>query len=315
MVEQRRDAFAVVRAEDHDHHHFARRGRADNHVAHQPRMLAGIVERITVFDAETPGFKADVIRRVGLQPAFADVQHLVEHAGNVKPERRCGADVGSAFDLLARQPAAVGKGEFEFVAVELRLRRAQAGGNLRQGYFADAGQLVAHLSGLEPQLLGIGQVLPLAAAANAEMLAESLGPQGRFLHVAHHEPLHETAAFGTYLHVHHVARYGQRHEDHHVVPASHRLAFGGERRYFEPLYQGIICFFAGHNNDFAAKIDKFQLFLPLPGPFAHAAQPESEGERPADEHRERQHRIQQHLAHQPRHGVEGRLHQIAGRGA
>ena len=28
--------------------------------------------------------------------------------------------------------------------------------------------------------------------------------------------------------------------------ASHRLAFGGERRYFKPLDEGIICLFASH---------------------------------------------------------------------
>ena len=123
-----------------------------------------------------------------------------------------------------------------------------------QGDLADAGQLVAHLPGFEAQLLLVGKVLPLAAAADAEMLTEGLGAQGRFLHIADDESLHEPAAFGAYLHIHHVARHGQRHEHHHVVPASHRLAFGGERRYFEPLDQGVICFFSCHNPDFAAKI-------------------------------------------------------------
>ena len=254
MIEQRRDPFAVVRAEDHGHHHFARRGRADDHVAHQPRMLAGIVERIAVLDAETFGLHPDVVRRVGLQPAFADVEHLVEHAGDMEPQRGRGADIRTALDLLARQPPAVGEGEFEFVAVELRPGRPQARGDFGQGDLADAGQLVVHLPGFEAQLLLVGKVLPLAAAADAEMLTEGLGAQGRFLHIADDEPLHEPAAFGAYLHIHHVARHGQRHEHHHVVPASHRLAFGGERRYFEPLDEGVICFFSCHNPDFAAKI-------------------------------------------------------------
>ncbi len=206
-------------------------------------MLAGIVERVAVLDAETFSLHPDAVRRVGLQPAFADVEHLVEHPRDVNPKRRRVADVRTALDLLARQPAAVGEGEFELVAVELRPGRPQARGDLGQGDLADAGQLVAHLIGLEAQLLPVGQVLPLAAAADAEMLAERLGPQGRFLHIADHEPLHEAAAFGADLHVDHVTRHGQRHEHHHIVPASHSLAFGRERRYFEPLDEGVICFF------------------------------------------------------------------------
>ena len=172
----------------------------------------------------------------------------------MESERGRGIEVRPALHLFARQPAAVGESEFEFVAVKPGLLRTQTGRDLRQCDLADARQLVAHLLGLEAQLLLVGQVLPLTAPANPEMGAESLRAQRRFSDVADHESLHEPAALGAYLHIHHVARNGQRHEHHHVVPASHRLAFGGERRYFEPLDQGVICFFSGHNPDFAAKI-------------------------------------------------------------
>ena len=246
MVHQGRNAGPVVAVEDHDHHHLARRGRADDHVAHQPLVRTGVVERVAVLHAEPLGLHADAVRRVGLQPAFADVQHLVEHPRDVESHGRRVADVARRLDLLARQPAAVGEGEFEFVAVELRLGRAEAGRDLRQLDLADARQLVADLIGLEAQLLPVGQVLPLAAAADAEMLAERLGPQGRFLHIADHEALHEAAAFGADLHVDHVARNGQRNEDHHVVPAAHGLALGREGRYFKPLDEGIVRFLSCH---------------------------------------------------------------------
>ena len=127
MVEQRLNPRALLRAEDHDHHHLTRRGRADDQVAHQPRMFAGIVERIAVFEAEAFGFEPDGVRRIGLQPALADVKHLVEHVRDVESHGRRGVEIGAAFDLLARQPAAVGEGELQFVAVETRLGRAQAG--------------------------------------------------------------------------------------------------------------------------------------------------------------------------------------------
>ena len=79
------------------------------------------------------------------------------------------ADVARRLDLLARQPAAVGEGEFEFVAVKPGLLRTQTGRDLRQCDLADARQLVAHLLGLEAQLLLVGQILPLTAPANPEM--------------------------------------------------------------------------------------------------------------------------------------------------
>ena len=246
MVQQRGDPLPVVLAEHHDHHHLARRSRADDHVAHQPPVFAGVVERVAVFDAEASGLGADVIRRIGLKPALVDVQHLVEHVGNMESERGRGIEVRPALHLFARQPAAVGEGEFELVAVKPGLLRPQTGRDLRQCDLADARQLVAHLLGLEAQLFLVGQVLPLAAPANPEMGAEGLRAQRRFSDVADHESLHEPAALGAYLHIHHIARNGQRHEHHHVVPASHRLAFGGERRYFKPLDEGIICLFASH---------------------------------------------------------------------
>ena len=247
MVQQGRDAGPVVAVENHDHHYLAGRSRADDHVAHQPCMFAGVVERITVFDAETLGLHADGVRRLGLEPALVDIQHLVEHVGNVESHGRRVADVARGLDLLARQPAAAGEGEFEFVAVELRMRRAQAGRDFGQGDLADARKLIANLLGFEAQLLFVGQILPLATAADPEMFAERLGAQGRFLHIADDEALHEAAALGSNLHVDHVARDGQRHEDHHVVPAPHGLAFGGQRRYFEPLDQGIVRFLSCHS--------------------------------------------------------------------
>ena len=177
MVEKRFDLRPVVGAEDHDNHDLARRSGAHDHVAHQPLVRACIVERVTVLETETFGFQPDVVRRIGLEPAFADVEHLVEHARNVESGGRSGLDVAAGRHFLVREPPPVGEGEFELVAVELRLRRTHARGDLGQSDLADARQLIAHLVGLEAQLLLVGQILPLAAAADPEVLAEGLGPQ------------------------------------------------------------------------------------------------------------------------------------------
>ena len=246
VVEQRLATRTVLRAENHDHHHFARRGRADDQVAHQPRMFAGIVERIAVFEAEASGFEPDGVRRLGLQPALADVEHLVEHVRNMESHGRCSIEIGTALNLLARQPPAVGEGKLQLVAVEARPDRTQAGGNLREFKFPDARQLVAHLCRLEPQLLLIGEVLPLAPPAHPEVLAERLLTQRRAFHVIHHVALHEAAPLDADLHVHHIARDGHRHEDHHVVPTPHGLALGRQGRNLKPLDQGIVRFLSCH---------------------------------------------------------------------
>ncbi len=248
VVEQRRDALAVVGTEHHDDHHLARRGGAHDHVAHEARVLAGVVEGVAVLDAEALCLQADGVRRFGLEPAPADVEHLVEHARDVESRGGRGLDGLAGLHLLAGQPAAVGEGVFEFVAVEPRLGRPEAGGHLGQLDLADAGELVAHLAGLEAQLLVVGQVLPLAASADAEVLAEGFGTVRRPLHVAHHGALHVAAALHADLHVHHVARHGHRHEDHHLLPAAHRLAFGGQRGYLKTLDQRVVRFLSCHRS-------------------------------------------------------------------
>ena len=251
VVEQRLDARHVLLAEDHDDHHLARRGRTDNHVAHQAAVLAGVMERIAVLHAEALRLEADGVRGLGLEPAAVDVEHLVEHARDVEAHGGRGVELRTGGHLLVGEPAAVGEGEFELVAVELRAGRPQAGGNLGQFDLADARELVAHLLALEAQLLVVGQVLPLAAAADTEVFAEGLHTQRRAAHVADHVTLHVAAALGPNLDVDHVARYGHRDEDHLFVPAPHRLAFGGERRYFESLEQRVIGFFACHKVSFS----------------------------------------------------------------
>ena len=172
--------FAVVGVEDHDNHYLARRRGADYHVAHQSRVFAGVVERVAALEAETFRLGADGVRRVALQIAQVDVEHLVEAVGDVESQRGSAFDVAARRDLLVREPAFVGEGELQFVAVEGLFRRAQTRAHLGQLDLADAGQLVAHLLGLEPQLFRVGQVLPLAASAHPEVGAERLLAQRRF---------------------------------------------------------------------------------------------------------------------------------------
>ena len=77
------DALLVVLVEYYDNHNLACRGGADYYVAHQSCVLAAVVERITVVDAELLYGLADRVRRLGLQVAIVDIQYLVKAVGYV----------------------------------------------------------------------------------------------------------------------------------------------------------------------------------------------------------------------------------------
>ncbi len=94
MIHQRGDANLVGLGEDHDHHHLTGGGSAYHHVAHQARVLADVIEFVAVFDAKPPGLEADGVRRVGLKPAFPNVENLVEHSRHVETECRLGPSHG-----------------------------------------------------------------------------------------------------------------------------------------------------------------------------------------------------------------------------
>ena len=74
--------------------------------------------------------------------------------------------------LLAREPTLVAASKLQLVAVFSCLLRTHDGRNLRQLHLAYSAQLVIYLLLLGLELLLVGQVLPLASAAHAEMLAK-----------------------------------------------------------------------------------------------------------------------------------------------
>ena len=80
---------------------------------------------------------------------------------------------------------------------------------------------------LELQLLLVGQILPLASAADAEVLAEGRCAYITIINESYHLALSERVLLATYLHVNDVARYTERHENNEFVPVKQALAFGG----------------------------------------------------------------------------------------
>ena len=138
-------------------------------------------------------------------------------------------------DFFLCQIAFVGTAEVQLVAIFLRLHTTQDGTELRQLHLADAVQLVVDLLLLELQLLLVGQVLPLAAAADAEVLAEGYRAYLTIFYKAHHLALGKGVLLATNLYVAHVARHAEGYKYHQVVPVEQALAFGCHSLYCNAL--------------------------------------------------------------------------------
>ena len=89
----------------------------------------------------------------------------------------------------------------------------------------DTRKLVVHLLLLGSQLFFVGQVLPFAAAAHAEMLAHRLNAHVAILHETHHLGLAIAVFLLSYFEVYHVAWHREGYENNHVVDPRQRLSF------------------------------------------------------------------------------------------
>jgi hypothetical protein len=93
---------------------------------------------------------------------------------------------------------------------------------------ADAGEIVHHLLLFETQLGRVGQVLPLTAAAHAEMAAERLDTLLRAAHKADNPPNGMLLAFLDYLHIHDISRSAKRHENDHIIHSCQGVSLGSD---------------------------------------------------------------------------------------
>ena len=160
------------------------------------------------------------------QPALLDGQYFVECPGDVEANAVHVVILESGCNLLFGQPALVGTAKLKFVAILRCLGRAEDGAELGQFNLPNPRQLVENLLLLEPQLLLVRQVLPLASATYAEMLAHGLCAQLTVFHKPSHLCFAVIVLLFLYLEVNNVARNGERHEHDKVVDSGHRLAFG-----------------------------------------------------------------------------------------
>ena len=185
-------------------------------------MLRGIVAHLV----------ANLVVQVVHQPAFLDGQYLVEGTRDVETDGRLVFQtlrlvVRQRGNFLVGQIALVGASKVQLVAVFLSLDTSQDGAKFGQLYLADACQLVKDLLLLHAQLFVVGNLLPLATAAHAEVLAERLGAHLAVFMKTDDFCFHERVLLTANLQVDDIARHSPRYKHHHLVNACHRFSFGG----------------------------------------------------------------------------------------
>ncbi len=229
---QRMESRVGFLADDEHHHEISVQGITEHDVAHIAALVADVVEVQTEFLCGLLYEKAYLVARFGLEETALEVQHFVELARQMETQALAPVLVErlALRNLAIGEPAFGGKGEFEFVAVSgifFHVLHADYRHSLRQGYLADAFQMVAHLRLFLAKLFCVLQMLPLAASAKPEMAAKRLATQGTGFLQGQHAPLH-IARFGTYhLNIRQVARSGVVYKQHLAVYMRQRIALGG----------------------------------------------------------------------------------------
>ena len=133
-------------------------------------MRARVVERGAARVEERLRQLQRGVHLVGRDVAAVDVDDLLEAARRVETEREV-RGLHRIRQLLRQQEAAVAEGEVDLVAVAERQGRGQGGVHRRVGKPAEPLQRVGDELALEAELRGVIDVLPLAAAADAEVRA------------------------------------------------------------------------------------------------------------------------------------------------
>ena len=231
------DGLAVVLAKDHHEHQLASAGGAHHYHAHKAHVVAYVVEGVATLLGVIAQEEADAVADVVLKPAFLNVEHLVKATRDVEPHGVAVGELYPTLHLLGGEPALVGEGELELVAVEGGFLRPQDGRNLGQRHLSDALQGVDHLLLLAAKLVVIGQMLPLAAATHAKVLAHGLHTQRAGLGELVNHPLAIAVLLARDLHPSNIAWRSIGDEHHQVVPAPQALALGCHSCYLKVLKQ------------------------------------------------------------------------------
>lgn len=206
--------------------------------AQESLLGAQVIERQSVGFGEILDEQAQLVGQSVLQMAPLDVEHLVKRSRDVESGSIAVGKFLAAVELLECEPASVGKCVLHLIAVVPYLLGAEYRSDFRERYLGYALKAVLHLLLLVLQLILVGQMLPAATAAYAEMLASRLYSYVRRLCQLLDPSFGIAFLFTGQLHPGHVAWSSVGYEHHHVVDARYRVALGGHVTYPDSLQHG-----------------------------------------------------------------------------
>jgi len=156
--------------------------------------------------------------------AVLDVQNLIPESRDVETGSAALRELYAALELLLGEPFVVREAELELVAVFVLFGASEDGQIFLRLYVANFFQILTHLFVLVLQLLIVAQVLPLAPATNAEIVAFVLyAVVAVFVHVNDFSFEVGAALFGD-LNIHDIARHTASDEYHALVVSTYGLA-------------------------------------------------------------------------------------------
>ena len=186
-----------------------------------------------------------------------NVQHLVEFSRHMKSQSRWKR---LALGRHYRHPAAIGKRQFQLVAIPINLSATQNRHHLKSLHLANPLHRIHHLLLLECQLIRIAQMLPFATATSAKILTRGINPHCRFLMKLDDFALHEVLFLLHDLHVHHIARRSIFYKNYLSVVTANTMSLGPSRFNGQFLEYAKLFYFSCHS-------DCFFLFITSPNKF------------------------------------------------
>ena len=173
-------------------------------------------------------FVADLVRNIVLEPAFVDVEHLVEHARDVETDAVELFWAMLFLHVLHSEPLAIRESVLEFVAVEICFFGTEDRCNLRQLDVTEASEVVDYLFLFVPDLFVVRKDLPFATTTSTVVFAYGFAAFFAVRVELDDATFHVVFLLFEDLEVDYIARNGILCENNHIVDLSNSFAFGSD---------------------------------------------------------------------------------------
>ena len=164
----------VLKGENHCQHYVSGSIAPYHHVAEKTCVFPDVVELQTVAQGIVLHEEPDSVGWLLLKPAMLDIQNFVEESSYMETESAAFFRTQAFRILVSVDPPFGGECEFQLVAVVSRVVRRDYRRNLRYAEMSYPHELVIYLLLFGLELHFVGEMLPFAASAYSEMLAERL---------------------------------------------------------------------------------------------------------------------------------------------